>query len=429
MEALRTLEEFPRYLAYILSTSNDLVARIVSGITLKNVVKQRQGEISPEAYQQIYECSFSSFSDPELSIRNVAGNIVSTVLRYKFEFWPGAVDALLECMDGGNQFAAEGAFSALCKVCEDAFLSIETTDKGLSLRVVNKLISLLNNPIPRIRADSISALENFIFHRSQSMITNMRSFLNSILQLTADESLIVRTAVCKTLTIILEVSHEDLVPDMNFIMDFMCQCLNSDDCDLAMRGFGFWLECVKTPELRDHLETCLPRLVGLLVKRMSFTEEYIANYEAEDDDCEEEDQDKDIKPHHHKTIVHKHPQNEQTRRGNEASSRLTELQHDDDSDSSMDNDDDDDMFPGWSLRKCASITLDILTTIFDNELLAHIRPHLMRELNDSNWVHQECGILVLGTISSCRNPLLIEDFSKLFPFLFSSLKSPHVITS
>lgn len=69
-------------------------------------------------------------------------------------------------------------------------------------------------------------------------------------------------------------------------------------------------------------------------------------------------------------------------------------------DDDYDDDDDEDGFSSeWNLRKCSAAALDVMSVVFEAELLEILLPYLKEKLFSPEWVQRECGILALGAMA------------------------------
>ena len=69
----------------------------------------------------------------------------------------------------------------------------------------------------------------------------------------------------------------------------------------------------------------------------------------------------------------------------------------DDEQVSSEEKDDDDL--NWNIRKCSAAALDVLSSVFEDEILQYVLPELERLLTSSDWMELESGILILGAIA------------------------------
>ncbi len=70
-------------------------------------------------------------------------------------------------------------------------------------------------------------------------------------------------------------------------------------------------------------------------------------------------------------------------------------------------DDDEDEVVQWNLRKCSAAGLDVLSTVFGDELLPIVLPIVQARMQDADWRARESATLALGAISEgCAQGLL-----------------------
>ncbi|KAK5974120.1 Transportin-1, partial [Trichostrongylus colubriformis] len=95
-----------------------------------------------------------------------------------------------------------------------------------------------------------------------------------------------------------------------------------------------------------------------------------------------------------------------------------------------DNDDDggDETYAEWNIRRCSAASLDVLASIFKQELLPILLPILKEALCHPEWEVKESGILALGAVAEgCMNGIT-PHLHELIPFLLNMLddKKPLV---
>ena len=67
-------------------------------------------------------------------------------------------------------------------------------------------------------------------------------------------------------------------------------------------------------------------------------------------------------------------------------------------DSDDEDGNDDSSLSDWNLRKCSAAALDVLASVFRNDLLPVLLPILKETLFHGEWEIKESGILALGAI-------------------------------
>lgn len=299
--------------------------------------------------------------------------------------------------------------------------------------MIPKFIAFFDHPEGKIRLNAITCASQFITLRSEPLMTRINEFLIALFNRAQDDNIDVRKAVCQSLVSLLEVCPEVLLPHMPDLVDYMLFCTQSDDCDLALEACEFWLVFAEQDELRDHLRPFLQKVVPVLLKGMVYSEIDLMTLGGDEDDAHIADDEQDIKPRFHKANV---VENELTTKEDEAANadkKKSGLLDDDDSDVDDDEDDDeyddfeDDEFYGeWNLRKCSAATLDVLCTSFETEVIHILIPLLKGELESSDWLHRECGILALGAAAEGGMQEIAPHLPELVPYLLNNLNDPKV---
>lgn len=122
---------------------------------------------------------------------------------------------------------------------------------------------------------------------------------------------------------------------------------------------------------------------------MAYSDEDVVELCGNEEDAHIPDSQQDIKPRHHKGK--KNPQ------GNfEPQANTNRKTIEDDSDF---DDDDDDEINQWNVRKCAASTIDVLATVYGDDLLDNLLPLINEQLFHPDWKRKESGILALGAIA------------------------------
>jgi len=100
----------------------------------------------------------------------------------------------------------------------------------------------------------------------------------------------------------------------------------------------------------------------------------------DEDDTNIPDNEQDIKPRHHKSKQHYHP--------DQPHEFIEDYEEDDDDY----DDDDDEKYSEWNLRKCSAAALDVMASTIGDKLLEVLLPLLNTELQSSEWEHVESAI-------------------------------------
>jgi len=276
----------------------------------------------------------------------------------------------------------------LLKICEDSSQELDHVEFGTpSNQLVPHFIKHLSSPNPKIRSQALACINQFIMIRSNAFLTNLAHFMPALYQLANDDSNQVRKQVCNSLTMMLEVKPDVLMPQLDAIVNFMLYCTSMDDEVIALEACEFWLAFAEGEHLRGPLEPYLPKIIPVLVKGMVYSEDDIIILTGgQEDDADVPDDEQEIKPRHHKAKKHEL----ETDNKPQASAADDEDEYDSD---------DDDSAQEWNLRKCSAAALDTMATVYSDDILPILLPLVQQELHSTEWPHRECGILALGAIA------------------------------
>ena len=187
-------------------------------------------------------------------------------------------------------------------------------------------------------------------------------FIQSLFFLANDGDPDVRKNICRAIVQLLEVRMDRLLPHMTNIIDYMLQRTQDSDEGVSLEACEFWLSLADERVCKEALEPHLSKLIPVLVKGMKYSEIDIILLRG---DTEENDmvpdREEDIRPRFHRARSHH--------------ANSGEAGHGDDSDEE-DMDDDDSALSDWNLRKCSAAALDVLASVFRNDLLPVLLPIL-----------------------------------------------------
>ena len=77
---------------------------------------------------------------------------------------------------------------------------------------------------------------------------------------------------------------------------------------------------------------------------------------------------------------------------------------------------DDSSLSDWNLRKCSAAALDVLASVFRNDLLPVLLPILKETLFHGEWEIKESGILALGAIAEGCMTGMVQHLPKYCSF-------------
>ncbi|KAI8990158.1 armadillo-type protein [Pilobolus umbonatus] len=437
LEYFNKIPDYNSYLVYILTKmpQEDQYIRSVAGLTLKNNIRSYFPTIPPQVLDYVKECCLQHIGDGEVG-KAVSLVIASIVSRGQVQNWPQVLQVLLEKLDDPNPVAVENAFSTFQKICEDSSRDLDNTISGIQPLeyMIPKFIAFFDHPDFKIRLNAINATSQFITLRSKPLMDRINEFLSALFNRATDDNIEVRKAVCQSLVSLLEMCPTVLLPHMPSLVDYMLFCTQSDDIDLALEACEFWLVFAEQDELRDQLRPYLHRVVPVLLKGMVYSEIDLLTLGGDEDDAHIADDEQDIKPRFHKAALVENELNKEastsTDNANKKGSLLQDNNYADDDEEDEDDEDyeddfeDDEFYGEWNLRKCSAATLDVLCTSFQTEVIRILIPLLKHELESTDWLHRECGILALGAAAEGGMQEISPHLPELVPYLLNNLNDP-----
>lgn len=322
-------------------------------------------------------------------------------------------------LDSDNYTVCEGAFGALQKICEDSAeaLDSDTMNRPLNF-LIPKFLQFFKHSSPKIRSHAIACVNQFIIGRSQALMNHIDDFIANIFNLANDDDPEVRKNICRAIVMLLEVRMDRLVPHMNSIIDYMLARTQDADEGVSLEACEFWLSLADEPVCKEALQPHLPKLIPVLVKGMKYSEIDIILLRG---DVEEDemvpDREEDIRPRFHRSRHHQ-------------IDHLSPSSHDgmNDGDASDDEDgNDDSSLSDWNLRKCSAAALDVLASVFRNDLLPVLLPILKETLFHGEWEIKESGILALGAIAEGCMTGMIPHLPELIPYLINCLSDKKAL--
>lgn len=180
---------------------------------------------------------------------------------------------------------------------------------------------------------------------------------------------------------------------------------DADSC-VALEAAMFWQAIAERGSnigeqraARDAIAPYLSQLVPTLLAGMVYDEDD-ANMEfADDDDAHVPDKEEDIAP---------------------SVSKRGEVE-DDDEDEDEANDGGEDT---WNLRKGSAAALDLMSDVFQNDMLQVLLPLIEQLLQSPDWQLRESAILAIGAVADNCGQLLEPHLGTLTPFLLTTIDDP-----
>merc|ERR1719322_810933 len=133
------------------------------------------------------------------------------------------------------------------------------------------------------------------------------------------------------------------------------------------------------------------------------------------------DREEDIRPRFHRSRSHHIEGGGGVMAGSPSAGDAAEPNSDDEDDG------DDNSLSDWNLRKCSAAALDVLASVFRNDLLPVLLPILKETLFHQEWEIKESGILALGAIAEGCMSGMIPHLPELVPYLINCLSDAKAL--
>uniref|UniRef100_A0A0K0EX44 Transportin-1 n=1 Tax=Strongyloides venezuelensis TaxID=75913 RepID=A0A0K0EX44_STRVS len=432
LEKLSQHPQFSLYLAYILSNMKALddASRSVSGLILKNIIKNNWIQLPDNIKIYIKEKCCETISDSSPLIRAIIGILITTIYTKEKVSWNEIIYYLIKLLDSNEYTVLDGALGALQKICEDSAFDMEEQHVE---KLMLPVLRFFKHDVAKLRSMSLNIINNFLLFNNNIFTKYFNEFIESVFQLANDQDPEVLKQLCRCLALTSGTFFDKILPQMDNIMNFMIHKTKEQNEEIAMEACEFWLTLADHAEQGQNVLTpILPQLLPVLLGCMRYTQQDIILLKGDiEDDSKIPDKEEDIKPRFHRAKTHgfQSQENENQMISDiEKSSGITSSNNQKNEDESMsddDNFDEDDI--DWNLRKCAAATLDVITGIFGDNCLPIILPLLKDLLFHKNWEYRESGILCLGAIAEGCLTGIIPYLNELFPYLIESLDNEKAL--
>ncbi|GLJ54534.1 hypothetical protein SUGI_1171160 [Cryptomeria japonica] len=396
--------DFSNYLAFILARAEgkSVEVRQAAGLLLKNNLRTTFSLITPPYQQYIKSELLPCLGAPDRHLRSTVGTVVSVIVQQgQVQGWPELLQALVQCFDSNDFNLMEGALDALSKICEDIPDGLDADVPGFQERPINifmpRLFQFFQSPYVSLRKLALSSVNQYIVLMPTALLLSMDQYLQGLFTLAHDPAAEVRKLVCAALVQLLEVRPDFLQPHMRNVIEYMLQANQDADEEVALESCEFWSAFCEAHLPPQILREFLPRLIAVLLSNMVYADDDEALVDAEADE-NVPDRDQDLKPRFRNSRAHG-------------------------ADGTDEEEEEDDIINSWNLRKCSAAGLDVLSTVFGDEILPILMPLVQAKLSatDIAWKEREAAVLALGAIAEgCINglfPHLREMVSFLVPLL------------
>lgn len=445
--------DIDKYLAYVFSNGQPpsvvnmdaslyFQARAAAAVMLKNDIKTGYKTMPDTSKSYIKSVILVGLQDPNSQMRGYAGNVITEIVRQGGLLgWSQVLSDLVAMIGNENSSvppqAQEGAMGALLKICEDNKKALNHEHAGGQRALTflfPKLLEFTTSPLPKVRADSLSAANVFIPDKPLAVQENIDTLLQQLFSLSADPSNEVRKHVCRSFVHIADIAPHKITPYMEGLVDYMVtQQRNPDDSDLALDAAEFWLCAAEDEKMREHLGPYLAKIVPVLLESMVYSEDDILRLEGEKEDAELEDREEDIKPAFATSkSARLAAATNDSETPNVNGTTLSSMDDDDDlSEGEIDDLDDDDSVGDpeeqWNLRKCSAAALDVLASVFHEPVFQATLPYLTTNLSHTEWPNREAAVLALGAIADGCMTVVEPHLPMLTPYMITLLQDSEPV--
>ncbi|GAB7358975.1 hypothetical protein MBLNU230_g5049t1 [Neophaeotheca triangularis] len=446
--------DFNNYLAYLIASPSPSSigldqtayhsARSAAALYLKNNVKNNFKTVPQDSVAYIKATVPTGLRDSNAQIRNFAGNVITEVVRQGGILgWTQIVPDIVSMVasEEATPDMQDGAMSALFKICEDNKKALDKEYEGSGRPLaflLPKLLEFVGHPNDRVRSKALSTINIFLNEPvATTCADNIGDILQKLVQQSQDPKDDVRRAVCRAFALLADGLPDALVPHVEGVVEYtLSQQRNVQNQELALDAAEFFFEASSTAVLRDALGPQLPQIVPVLLECMIYSEDDQLRFMNDEDDAEEEDEEKDIKPQFATSKTSKGGAGDaagatsQQANGNKVSDNGFAYEDDELSEGEIEEDDDDyeiDPEEEWNLRKCSAATLDSLASHFHGSVFEVTLPWLMENLSHRDWQNREAAVLALGAIGPGCMDVIRPHLPQLVPYLISLLKDEQAV--
>ncbi len=188
-----------------------------------------------------------------------------------------------------------------------------------------------------------------------------------------------------------------------------CLCskhsMKDADSSVALEAAAFWQAIAERGSsmeeqraAREAIAPYLSRLVPTLLTGMVYDEDDASMEFADDDDAHIPDKEEDIAP---------------------SVSKRGEVEDDEDEDEANDGGEDT-----WNLRKGSAAALDLMSYVFQDDMLQVLLPLIEQLLQSPDWQLRESAILAIGAVADNCGQLVEPHLGTLMPFLLTTIDDP-----
>jgi len=409
-------EEFDLYLAFVLNAGMpefgpelSAVVRQTAGLVLKNNLRRSYAAHSSEARNYIHTELLIAVGDALEPIRIAASIAISVIVgKSGLQAWPELLPSLTTYLRSDDDSYVKGAVSSLCKICEDSMDWFESDPDDPLEKIVPQLMEFIRHKDDDVRVQVIHCLNQLLLLMPDAIKNNLQQIVQVLFIAANDQNEKVRQGFCGATCKLLESAPESLEPHMNDIIVYMIETSNSNSEELALEACEFWSTYPDKPGAKRRLQEYLQQIILVLLKNMVYKEGDPEVFDSEED-CTVPDRVEEVRPRFH------NPRSRNISDGAPINSLVDDDEGEAAGETSL-----------WTVRKSSAAGLDILSTLYGDDLLPWLLPVVQERLGEGQqWQIRESAILTLGAISEgCFNGIM-RYLPILVPHLLQTLRDPH----
>ncbi|KAI9296043.1 ARM repeat-containing protein [Neoconidiobolus thromboides FSU 785] len=408
LESYKKEPEYALYLAYIIEFhSTDTSVSQQAAFNLKNLVLNDIDTISHENQEHIKNTLLRIVDGTNAQGGKIYYPTISALIRNNtIHRYAGFLEIINRKLKSSNVDDLKAGLSFLTILIEDCSEELDQDVNGTRPLVtfIPLVINLISHQEEIIRVDAIENINVMIHSEVTAMEMFLDTFANALFQRTQDTSIGVHTVLCKAFINLLSQTHSTILTNLNYISGYMLNMTQSEDQELALEACEFWLAVVENQNVYEYLRPYLPDLIPVLVRGMVYDEDDAKELVSRMVESSVPDSEKDLKPRFHQSKIHE---------------QVHQNQNNEEDDEDIFDEDED--MNEWNIRKCSAATLDQIASLFGNDILPHLIPLLQEKLYHKDWLHRECGILILGAISEGCTQGLEPHLPNLIEYLIKSI--------
>eukprot|EP00008_Paramoeba_atlantica_P009952 CAMPEP_0201479834 /NCGR_PEP_ID=MMETSP0151_2-20130828/4473_1 /ASSEMBLY_ACC=CAM_ASM_000257 /TAXON_ID=200890 /ORGANISM="Paramoeba atlantica, Strain 621/1 / CCAP 1560/9" /LENGTH=807 /DNA_ID=CAMNT_0047861515 /DNA_START=304 /DNA_END=2727 /DNA_ORIENTATION=+ len=350
-----------------------------------------------------------SIGDPDANVRSTVGTLLTVLAGKGPESCASVLTVLTDLLSHPDDTFVHGALNAIDKLCEDYCLQLQNLEGNLLDPLLLKLIEKFSSPHEVFRVYSLNSVNQFLVQspttqkdlnrfvlNCPALSSKLDLYLGGVFRVANDPSVEIRQLVCIAFSGFVQRCLDVVEPHLGDIIEYMlAHTTTTADSRLSLEACEFWTTLANTDICKTVLKPYLQRIVPTLVNAMVYSDIEICLLIPEENDGMIPDLRSDIRPRYRSLRS----------TGNRGSK---EEEYDP---------------SGWTLRKCAANSLDVLASIFGGELLPHLIPLLMEKMKaGGDWKELESAILAIGAVAKGCTDAMSEYLPEFVPSLVKDLQ-------